>query len=78
MALSGIETLKAEIAEAGYRLLAARWVSAAGWAAYYLPLEAALATCDDPGLVAAFTAEIANWRAHGDAFGYRLCLVEPR
>lgn len=70
-------TLEAEVAAAGWRVLAVEWISSEGWAAYYEPLEAALPGCNDPDLVAAFRAEIANWRAFGDSFGYRLIVCEP-
>lgn len=78
LTLKGAEAMEAEVAAAGWRVLAARWVPAQGWAAYYEPLEPALNTCPDPGLVAAFRAEIANWRAHGDSFGCRLLVCEPK
>lgn len=69
--------LEAEIAAAGWRVLGARWLGRAGWQAYYAPIDAALATCDDAALVAALRAEIACWRDYGDSYDYRLVVVEP-
>lgn len=69
--------LDAEIARAGYGVIARRWLPKTAWAAYYDPLEAALARHPDPELVASFRAEIACWRAHGDSFGYCLSVVRP-
>lgn len=77
LTLRDAATLEAEVAAAGWRVLAADWVSAQGWAAYYEPLEAALAGCPDADLVAAFRAEIANWREYGDTFGYRMIVCAP-
>lgn len=77
IALTDAATMDAEVAAVGWRVLGAMWLPASAWAAYYEPLEPALATCPDPELVAAFRAEIALWRGQGDAFGYRLVVVEP-
>lgn len=78
LTLRDAATLEAEVVAAGWRVLGADWVSAQGWADYYEPLEAALAGCADADLVAAFRAEIANWRDHGDSFGYRAIACEPK
>lgn len=78
LTLRDAAALEAEVTAAGYRVLGAEWVSDQGWADYYEPLERALAGCPDAGLVAAFRAEIANWRAHGDTFGYRMILCAPQ
>lgn len=77
LVLRDAEALQTEVEAAGWRVLGADWVSTRGWAAYYEPLEAALASFDNPGLVAAFTAEIACWRQWGETFGYRLIVCEP-
>lgn len=81
VAMSGAGALEAEIAAAGWRLLGARWVGRAGWAAYYEPLAAALdagiGAATDADLVAALRAEIACWRRWGDSYDYRLAVVEP-
>lgn len=77
LVLRDAAALEAEVAAAGWRVTGAEWVSDQGWADYYEPLEAALAECPDAGLVAAFRAEISNWRAHGDTFGYRLIVCVP-
>jgi SAM-dependent methyltransferase len=72
------EALEAEVFEAGYRVLAARWLGPAGWAAYYEPLAARLDDFDgDPALIAGFRAEIDLWRRHGQAYDYRLIVAEP-
>lgn len=78
LVLRDAPTLEAEVRATGYRVLGAGWVSDQGWAGYYEPLEQALDTCDDAELVAGFRAEIANWRDHGDSFGYRLIVCEPK
>lgn len=81
-AMGDAAALDACIVGAGYRLIAADWLSPSAWAAYYDPLARRLAACagdPDPEMqqvLAAFGAEIAVWRAHGDDFGYRLCVVE--
>jgi SAM-dependent methyltransferase len=77
IALTDADAMEAEVAAVGWRVLGAMWLPASAWAAYYGPLEPALATCPDPELVAAFRAEIALWRAQGGSFGYRLLVVEP-
>jgi len=81
VALTDATGLEAEIAAAGWRLLGARWVGRAGWAAYYEPLAAALdaglGAATDADLVAALRAEIACWRRWGDSYDYRLVVVEP-
>lgn len=77
LSLTGPGAMEDEALAAGWRVLASRWVPHEGWAAYYEPLEPALDACPDPGLVAGFRAEIANWRAHGDSFGYQLLVCEP-
>ncbi len=75
--LSDCDALEAEIAQAGWRVLGARWVGRAGWAAYYEPLEAQLANERDEALVEAFKSEINCWKLHGDSYDYRLVVVEP-
>jgi len=70
--------LAAQVRAAGWRVLGVRWLGPDGWAAYYLPLERRLeGFSGDPGLIAAFRAEIALWRAQGDSFDYRLVVAEP-
>ncbi|WP_114966397.1 class I SAM-dependent methyltransferase [Alkalilacustris brevis] len=79
--------LRDEIAAAGYRLLDCRYLPASAWEAYYGPLEERMDELeaegpddDIPGLaevIAAHRREIAIWRAHGDSFGYLLCVTEP-
>lgn len=77
LTLTDAAGLDADIAAAGWRLLGARWLGQGGWAAYYDPLDAALAACDNPALTAAFRAEIAAWHRHGAAWDYRIAVVEP-
>ena len=77
LVLRDAATLEAEVAAAGYRVTGADWVSDQGWADYYEPLDLALADCPEADLVAAFRAEIANWRAHGETFGYRMMVCLP-
>lgn len=70
--------LEARVAEAGWRVLGARWLGREGWAAYYEPLDQRLAEfTGDPMLIEGFRAEIALWRAHGESYGYRLIVAAP-
>lgn len=70
--------LEAEVEAAGYRVLGARWLGPADWAAYYGPVEVELDRFgDESALVAGFRREIAIWRTHGVSFGYRLIVAEP-
>ena len=79
--------LNAAIAGAGYRLLGARYLSPAAWEAYYQPLEERMDALEAEGLdadipdlaevIAAHRREIAIWRAHGESFGYLLCVTAP-
>lgn len=58
---------------AGYDVLFTHWLSHEGWAAYFEPMERALAAGDhglSDDFVAGLEQEIAVWRNHGDAFGY--------
>ena len=70
----------AQVAAAGYRVLGARFLGRAAWAAYYEPLAARLdvlrAQGDDPAL-AAEAEEITLWRTDGGDYGYLLILAEP-
>lgn len=77
LTLRDAATLEAEVVAAGWRVLEADWVSEQGWADYYEPVEAALAGCPEADLVSGFRAEIANWRAYGRTFGYRLIVCVP-
>ncbi len=75
--------IKAQVAAAGYDLLATRPVSDAAWEAYFQPMEtriAALRPDADPALNAVLDdaeTELATWRAHRRDFGYLLCVVRP-
>lgn len=70
--------LEAQVTAAGWRVLGARWLGPAGWAAYYAPLAARLdGFAGDTALIEALRAEIALWRAHGAAYDYRLVVAEP-
>lgn len=74
----------AQIDAAGYRCLASRRVSDAGWEAYYRPLDgriAALRPTAQGAMVDVLNeaeAEAALWRAERDTFGYLLCVVHPK
>jgi len=77
-ALSGAAALEMDVSNAGYRVLGARWVGTTGWASYYGPLEAHLDSVDAaPELIAHLREEIALWRTHGVAYGYRIIVCEP-
>ena len=74
---------RAEIAAAGWGVIATRRVTEACWMAYYGPL---LARCDaleegaDPALaevIAEARAEVASWRQVRDQTGYMLYAVRP-
>ena len=70
--------LEAQVTQAGWRVLDARWLGRAGWAAYYEPLEARLdGFSGDAALVEGFRAEIALWREQGESYDYRLIVAEP-
>ncbi|WP_306733614.1 class I SAM-dependent methyltransferase [Marimonas arenosa] len=82
--VTDVAGIAAQVAAAGYELLAARPVSDAAWEAYYQPMEARIAALR-PGADAALTQvldeadrEIATWRAHARDFGYLLCVARPR
>ena len=78
IALTDADGLEAQVSAAGWRVLAARWLGPAGWAAYYEPLAARLdAFTGDAVLIAGFRAEIALWQVHGAAYDYRLIVAEP-
>tara|TARA_R110002049_G_scaffold23545_4_gene83408 strand:+ start:2251 stop:2967 length:717 start_codon:yes stop_codon:yes gene_type:complete len=75
--------IAARVTTAGYDVLATRRLAPAAWEAYYTPLQARIAQLR-PGADAALVqvldkteAEIANWRAHGDAYGYLLTVARP-
>jgi len=76
--------IAAQVAAAGYDLVASRPVPDAAWEAYYQPMEARIATLRpgaDPGLSTALDeaeTEIATWRRHRRDFGYQLCVARPR
>jgi SAM-dependent methyltransferase len=75
--------IMAQVAAAGWRVIADQWLSRAGWQNYYTPLAArvtALRAAADPALadaLAATEAELALWRDHGDDYGYLLVVAEP-
>jgi len=78
LALLEAEGLEAQVIAAGWRVLGARWLGRAGWAAYYEPLAARLAGFDgDPALIAGFRAEIALWHAQGASYDYRVIVAAP-
>ena len=73
----------AQVAAAGYRVQAQRWLPSAAWAAYYDPLAARIAAlrdgadADRTAALDAEQAEIDLWRAHGDDYGYLLIVARP-
>jgi trans-aconitate methyltransferase len=83
----GIETeptTRAEIAAVGWRVLAARPLSDAAWAAYYDPLLARCDALDAAGVsvsvataIAAARKEAADWRMVARETGYMLYVVRP-
>ncbi|MFN4102062.1 MAG: class I SAM-dependent methyltransferase [Pararhodobacter sp.] len=77
LTLTGGAALQAEVEAAGWRVLGARWVGRAGWAAYYDPLAKALEFEPDTELAEGFRREIAIWRRYGEAYDYCLVVVEP-
>lgn len=68
-----------EVNAAGYEVLGGHWLSTAGWAAYYGPLEENLDHVgdSDPAFVRCMRAEIALWRRHGVSYGYRIIVARP-
>jgi trans-aconitate methyltransferase len=75
--------IRAQVAGAGFEVLATRRVSDAGWAAYHATLGArldALRGTDDPALqqvIAASDQEIADWQEIKHETGYLLLVVRP-
>ena len=72
------------IEDAGYTCLQSRRLSDAAWEAYYTPLDARIAALE-PGdtdamraVLAEGRAEASLWRTHRAAFGYLLCVVQPK
>ena len=71
-----------QVAAAGWRVLADRWLPWSAWSAYYTPLAdrvAALGADADPDMracLALFAREIAVWRAQGDDYGYLQVVCE--
>ncbi|MBV0911919.1 class I SAM-dependent methyltransferase [Anianabacter salinae] len=73
-----------QVQEAGYRIVAARFLPDAAWEAYYTPLGrrvAFLRSGEVPDDLAealdAEEREMALWRAHRDAFGYLQVVATP-
>ncbi len=78
------QTTRDEIAAAGWRVLAARPLSDAAWAAYYEPmlarcdaLEAAGVSESVAAAVVAARQEASDWRAVARETGYMLYVVRP-
>ena len=75
--------ITAQIAAAGYRVIAQQRLGDVAWEAYFTPLEARIAALRegaDASLVTVLdesAEEIACWRAHRDEFGYLLSVVAP-
>jgi SAM-dependent methyltransferase len=73
--------LEQQITAQGWHIARADWLPPSAMAAYYDPLEQRLKElAPDPALAqtcADLATEIAIWRAYGDAFGYRLLVLEP-
>jgi len=75
--------IAAQIAAAGYEVLATRRVSDIGWESYFRPLAARIASlrpdadADLTAVLDAATQEIALWRAHRAETGYLICVVRP-
>ena len=83
-ALSDEAGLLAEVAAAGYEVLASRRLTDAAWEAYYTPMEARIAALRagaDEMLTQVLDQaeeEIVAWRACREEFGYLLCVVRPK
>lgn len=75
--------IAAQIADAGYQLIATRPLEDAAWAAYYEPMRARIAMLRaqaDEALMPVLDAgleEIAAWEAAKVETGYDLCVVRP-
>lgn len=74
----------AQVQDAGYRVLGARFLPDAAWEAYYTPLgrRIALLRATDPSpemeeALDAEEVEMALWRDHGDSFGYLQVVAAP-
>ncbi|MGP3696385.1 class I SAM-dependent methyltransferase [Rhodobacter sp. NSM] len=82
-AMTDRDGILAQVAAAGWRVLADRWLPHAAWSAYYEPLAArieALRTGAVPSLVSALDQaeqEVGLWRRHGESYGYLQVVAEP-
>nr|WP_246237420.1 class I SAM-dependent methyltransferase [Halovulum dunhuangense] len=83
-AMTDTEGVTAAIGRAGYAVLGTRVLGDAAWEGYFQPMEARIAMLRASGaspaleeVLRAHETEIAVWRAHRDAFGYRLFVVRP-
>jgi hypothetical protein len=77
-------TTRAEIAAAGWQVLAARPLTDEAWSAYYDPilarcemLEAAGTSASVAAAIAAARKEASDWRAVAQETGYMLYVVRP-
>jgi SAM-dependent methyltransferase len=82
-AMTDADGVAAQVAAAGYAMVAQRWLGAAAWDAYYGPLAARIAALRagaDADMAAALEAEQAEidlWRAHGGDYGYLQVVARP-
>ncbi|MEM8789564.1 MAG: class I SAM-dependent methyltransferase [Pseudomonadota bacterium] len=82
--VSDIAQLRAEVAAAGYEILATRPLPDAAWEAFYTPMDARIAALRSGAPAAALAAvldageaEAAGWRAHAAETGYLQVVARP-
>ncbi|MEM6634813.1 MAG: class I SAM-dependent methyltransferase [Pseudomonadota bacterium] len=83
-AMTNVAGIEAQIADAGFRVVATRIVSDAGWEAYYGPMQTRIDMLRqgrvDPDLAEVLAdgeKEAMIWRQYRDQFGYVLFVVRP-
>lgn len=75
--------VQAQVTEAGFRVLAHRWLPQPAWETYYGPMDVPtreLRSGARPELVEVLDEaerEIGRWRAHGQDYGYLQVVAEP-
>lgn len=83
VALRGAAAVAAEIAAAGYRVVAQHWLPASAWDDYYAPVERRIRGLPVPedaearALFDSFGREIDLWRRRGDEYGYLAFVAVP-
>ncbi len=83
-AMTDADGIAAQVAAAGYDVVATRRLSDTAWENYYAPLDARIASLrpdadvDLARVLDEAESEAARWRAHRDEFGYLLTVARPK